>query len=212
MLQNVIDVGADDGEGTDLRQVGSRQLEVGVNRVAVDEQAGVDPQLAQLLRQNLGLAVGNLQVLQNDQLAFGLLGGQGHLQTQGADLLVQRELEITRARTVGLAALAELRGRLVAVASRAGTLLAVHLLRRQLHVAAFLRGAGRGAALGQLPGHNAVKDVGANFASENVLNQIDLADGSRIEVFNIDLHGLLSRLLGGRRFSRSLLSGSGQDG
>src|SRR3546814_1969733 len=62
----------------------------------------------------------------------------------------------------------------IAVTSRAAPLLAIELLAGALHIAAFAGGTSRTTALFELPGHDAVQDVGAGVDTEDVVVQIDV--------------------------------------
>ena len=70
-------------------------------------------------------------------------------------------------RPESLAAAAELRRRLVAVAGAAGALLAIHLLRRRLDLAARLGLVVARLPLGELPAHHAVQDVRPRLQPED---------------------------------------------
>ncbi len=76
---------------------------------------------------------------------------------------------------MGLAATDEDRRLAVAVASRAAALLATELLAGARNVAALTRGPSRRAAVDQLPGDDAVKDVGARLDGENLVVELDVA-------------------------------------
>src|SRR3546814_6683207 len=97
----------------------------------------------------------------DDELAALRLVAQGHLQAEGADLLVQRVAEGAGTRAMRLATTDEDRRPAIAVTSRTAALLATELLAGARHIAAFAGGTSRTTALFELPGHDAVQDVGA---------------------------------------------------
>ncbi len=74
-----------------------------------------------------------------------------------------------------LAAADEDRRPAVAVTSRAAALLATELLAGAGNVAALTRGARRSAAIDELPGDDAMKDVGARLDGENLVVELDVA-------------------------------------
>src|SRR3546814_10663159 len=65
----------------------------------------------------------------------------------------------------------------IAVTSRAAPLLAIELLAGALHIAAFAGGTSRTTALFELPGHDAVQDVGAGVDTEDIVVKIDVRAG-----------------------------------
>ena len=69
----------------------------------------------------------------------------------------------------------------VAVASRAAALLPAELLAGARDVTALTRGTGRRAAVDQLPGDDAVEDVGAGLDGENLVVELDVAASLCIE-------------------------------
>src|ERR1700737_1718364 len=87
-----------------------------------------------------------------------------------------------------LAATAELRRRLVAVASATGALLGVHLLGRRGHFAACLGLVRAALAVRQLPHHATMKDVLADGDGEHRIGEIDLAGTAALDGFDRDLH------------------------
>src|SRR6186713_2174240 len=77
MLQNVVDVGTDRREEIDRAQVRRRQSEADVERIAVDDESGLaEAELAELLANRLGLGLGDVQAVEDDQLAGRGLGAQ----------------------------------------------------------------------------------------------------------------------------------------
>src|SRR3546814_12583893 len=85
--------------------MGRSEAEVGVNRVAVDEQRGLaETQLAELALKRLGLGVLQFQRVEHDQLAVLRLCRPGVLQAQNPHLLVDRLLERAGPGPVPLAA------------------------------------------------------------------------------------------------------------
>ena len=78
---------------------------------------------------------------------------------------------------MSLAAADEDRGAAIAVTSRTAALLATELLAGAGDVAALAGGASRAAALLELPGDDAVKDVGARLDAEDLVVELDVAAG-----------------------------------
>src|SRR3546814_15148431 len=102
--------------------MGRSEAEVGVNRVAVDEQRGLaETQLAELALKRLGLGVLQFQRVEHDQLAVLRLCRQGVLQAQNAHLLVERLLERAGPGAVRLAAADEDRRAPIAVTGGTAT-------------------------------------------------------------------------------------------
>src|SRR3546814_18953910 len=70
VVEDVIHVRANRRQDIDRLQIGRSEAEVGVNRVAVDEQRGLaETQLAELALKRLGLGVLQFQRVEHDQLA-----------------------------------------------------------------------------------------------------------------------------------------------
>src|SRR3546814_15659186 len=65
----------------------------------------------------------------------------------------------------------------IAVTGRTAALLPTELLAGARHIAAFAGGTGRTTALFELPGHDAVQDVGAGVDTEDIVVQIDFGAG-----------------------------------
>src|SRR5690606_3133291 len=131
------------------------------------------------------------------------LGREGHLQAERADLLVERLLELASPGTVGLAAADEDRSAAVAVASRAAALLATPLLARAGDIRALAGRAGGAAAVLELPGDDAVQDIGARLDAEDGIAQLDIADRLAVEFLDLHLHGSALLVLVG--FGRAAL-------
>src|SRR4051812_12414143 len=87
-----------------------------------------------------------------------------------------------------LAAADENRSAAIAVASRAAALLATELLAGASDVAALASRSRRSAAIDELPGDDAVKDVGARFDGENLVVEFDVAALAGVEGLYLDLH------------------------
>ena len=139
-----------------------------------DEQRVLGTKLRQLRFQGRGLALAGLQLVDDNHLALGGLGGQRGTQAKLADLLRKRVAVVTDNRTMDNTAATELDNRSGAVTGTAGALLAVHLGRRAGDLAAALHLVGAGAALGQLPVDDTGDDVGtrsiANTSSASVMS------------------------------------------
>ena len=119
----------------------------------------------------------------DDEIAVLRLRRQRHLEAELANLLVEARREHSRARAVGLAAADEDRRAAVAVTSRAAALLAAELLAGASNVAALAGRTRRSATVDELPGDDAVKDVGARLDGENLVVELDVAaslGGSRV--------------------------------
>src|SRR3546814_5958434 len=87
-------MGTDGGQRVDTDEVGRSHCEAFVHRVTVDEERAIaEFQLAELAGERLGLRVLALERVDDDELAALRLVAQGHLQAEGADLLVPRVAE-----------------------------------------------------------------------------------------------------------------------
>src|SRR4029077_12700206 len=93
---------------------------------------------------------------------------QRHPETQLANLLVEARAEHSGSGAVGLAAADENRRPAVAVTGRAAAFLTAELLAGASNIAALTGRTRRGATVDQLPGDDAVKDVGAGLHGENL--------------------------------------------
>ena len=142
-----------------------------VDLAAADDERAGKAEAGELRRERLRLRVLRAQLVDDDDRLGLRLGGERVLQRERPHLLRQIEGMTAHDRTERLAAAAELRRRLVAVARAAGALLAVHLLRRRLDLAARLRLVRARLALGELPAHHAVQDVGARLEAEDGVGQ-----------------------------------------
>jgi hypothetical protein len=100
--------------------------------------------------------------------------------------------------TVRLAAADEDRCAAIAVAGGSAALLAAPLLAGAVDVAALAGRARRGAAVGELPRHDPVKDVGARLDAEDLVVELDVAALAGVEVLDLDLHLSLPCFVGGR--------------
>src|SRR5215217_1834430 len=161
VVENVVDVGADRREQVDLPKVRRSHREADVQRIAVDDQSGLaEAEVAELILERLGLGFLDVEAVDDDQLTAGGLGRKRHPEAQSADLLVQRRIEVANARAVGLAAADEDRGAAIAVTGGAAALLTTELLAGAGDVRPLAGSAGGAAALLELPGDDAVEDVG----------------------------------------------------
>src|SRR5581483_4378501 len=142
----------------------------------------------ELLRQHLGLGVGELGVGDHDQLVALRLVGESVLERERADLLRQVMGMAAHDRAEGLAAAAELRRRLGAVAGAAGALLLVPLGRGQRDFAARLRLVRACLALRQLVADHALQDVGARLQPEDIVGQADRAALFAVEAGYLAVH------------------------
>src|SRR6187399_1513821 len=106
---------------------------------------------------------------------------------------------------MGLAAADEDRGTAIAVASRAAALLATPLLAGTGDVGALARRAGGAAAILELPGDDAVQDIGARLDAEYGIIELDVAGCLAVEFLDLHLHG--SALLAIVAFGRIALGG-----
>ncbi len=160
-----------------------------MHRVTVDEEGAIaEVHLAELAGERLGLRVLELERVENDELAALRLVAERHLQAEGADLLVERVAEGASPRAVRLATADEDRRLAIAVTCGTAALLATELLAGARHIAAFAGGASRTTALFELPGDDAVQDVGAGVDTKDVVVKIDVGAGLAVEGLNLDLH------------------------
>src|SRR5205085_6127475 len=113
---------------------------------------------------------------------------QRHPEAELANLLVEARAEHPRAGTVGLAAADEDRRATVAVTSSTAALLTTELLAGAGNVAALAGRTRRSAAIDQLPGDDAVQDVGARLHGENLVVEVDVAASLGVEGLYLDLH------------------------
>src|SRR5256885_3387151 len=145
---DVIDVDADRREQVDALEVRRSASETDVERVAIDDQRSLaEAELAQLLAQFPGLALGNVEIVEHEQLPRLSLGRQGHLEAQHPNLLVERRVEVANARSVRLAAADEDRCAAVAVTGGTAALLLAVLLAGPRDLGPLARGAGSAPAL-----------------------------------------------------------------
>src|SRR3546814_18152210 len=87
-----------------------------------------EAQLAERFGERLGLRFLDVEIVHHDQLAVAGLAAERHLETERADLLVHRRVEVANAGAMGLAATDEDRGPAIAVTLRTAALLAPDLL------------------------------------------------------------------------------------
>src|SRR4029453_7116980 len=105
-------------------------------------------------------------------------------------LLVQRRIEVTSARAMRLAATDEDRCATITVTGGTATLLTSELLAGAGDIAALPGGAGSAATLLELPGDDAVENVGAGLNAENLVVELDITAGLGAEALYLDLHDL----------------------
>ncbi len=110
-------------------------------------------------------------------------------QSHGADLLGKIERVATDDRAVGLGAADELSRTARTVTSRAGALLLVHLLARTRDLVTNLNLVVPGAALGQLPGDDALQDVPADVgdAKDGVV-EINGTGLAAVQIDDVEFH------------------------
>src|SRR5207253_2307832 len=142
-----------------------------------------------LALQGGGLRLLHVQIVDDDQIAAFGLGRERHLQAERADLLVQRRIEVADPRAVRLAAADEDRSAAIAVTGGAATLLPAVFLAGAGDIGALAGGAGGAAALLELPGDDAVQDVGARLDTEHLIIELQVgALALAVEALNLDLH------------------------
>src|SRR6185437_16770202 len=112
-------------------------------------------------------------------------------QRELADLLRQVAGVAAHHRAEGLAAAAELRCRLVAVAGATGALLRIHLLGRRRDLGAALGLVRALLAVRKLPHHAALQDVLADGYGEHRVGEVDFAGAAAFNGFDRDLHDLI---------------------
>src|SRR4051795_9010640 len=212
VIEDVVDVGADRRDQVDLAQIGRRLGEADAQRVAVDHQRlAAEVEAGEPLLDRLGLGLADVEILDDDQPAVLRLGGQRHPEAERTNLLVQRRVEVADPGAVRLAAADEDRSAAIAVTGGAAALLLAVLLAGAGDVAALAGSAGGAAALLELPGDDAVEDVGARLDAEHLIVELDVAARLGVEGLNFDLHGLAFLAFGGFHRNRGLgrgLSGS----
>src|SRR5690606_13097801 len=108
--------------------------------------------------------------------------------------------EVAQPRTVSLAAADEDRSTAIAVTSRAAALLTAPLLAGTSHVRPLAGRAGGAAPVLELPGDDAVQDIGARLDTENGVVKLNVAGRLAVEFLDLHLHGsaLLIRVGVGR--------------
>ena len=89
---------------------------------------------------------------------------------------------------MGLAAAHEDRGSAVAVTGGAAALLPAEFLASARNIRALTSTTGGAAALFELPGDDAVEDVGARLDGENLVVELDVAASLGVEGLYLDLH------------------------
>src|SRR5690606_14851169 len=159
--------------------------------------------LAERCSESLGLGILQLKAV-DDHEAVLCLGGKRHLETESANLLVERLLKLALAGTVSLTTTDKHRSAAIAVTSRAAALLATPLLARASNVRTLASSAGSATTVFELPGNDAVQDVSARLNTENGVIELDVASSVAVEILDLHLHG--SALLVRVGFGRDTLS------
>ena len=176
VLQDVIDVGTSSRHHIDTGQVGRGVGEAEFDGIAINHQRRLaEAQLVERTKENLGLAVCNRQAVHYDQLTGLRLGRKRHLQAERTDLLVQRGVEVTDARTMSLTTTDERRSATIAVTCGTAALLATELLAGTGNVGTLTCTTGCAACLFELPGDNAMQNVCARLEAEYAVIQFDVA-------------------------------------
>jgi len=189
MLEDVVDVGANGGHHIDTDEVAGGPREAVVHRFTVDhEDLLAEARARKLAGKRLGLGIGHVEAVDDHETVLGL-GRKRHLETERANLLVERLLEVTLARTMCLAAADEDRRSAVAMASRTAALLATPLLAGARDVGTLARRTSRAATILELPGNDTVQDVRARLEAEHVVRKLDVALGvGAVQIEDLDLH------------------------
>src|SRR5262245_53473167 len=190
--QDVVHVGALLRQQVDARQVGGGAAKLLVDGRAVDDQRRAPAELAELLRQVLGLGRLALGLVEHDEATVGLLARQRGLQRQLAHLLRQLGRMAAHHRAEDDGAAAELRRAQAALAGAARALLLVGLARRAADLADALGLVRALAALVELPVDGARQDILADRQAEDLVGEIDLADLLVVEIGDRQLHGAQS--------------------
>src|SRR6185369_13534353 len=153
-----------------------------------------------------GLAFLDVQAVEHGEGPCLRLRGQRHLEAQRADLLVQRGIEVTNARSVSLAAADENRCAAIAVTGGTAALLATELLAGARNLGPLAGGAGCAATLFELPGDDTVQNVGARLDTEYGIGEFHVARLLSVEGLYGNLHRL-ALLAFGRFGSHGVLGG-----
>ena len=148
----------------------------------------VRPSFAKFADQRLGLGLGQLQLVDDDDASRLGLGRQRMLQAERAHLLRQVVLMAADDRAVGLAAAAELRSASRMVTGAARTLLLVHLGAGARDFGAALGLVRALLLLGELPAHDALQDVLARIEAEDLVGELHLAGVLAGEGCDLEIH------------------------
>src|SRR5487761_1067561 len=186
--QNVINVGALLRQHIDPRQIAGGAGEALLDARSVDDQYRVPAERVEPLPQQPGLGLGDMGGVDDDQLAFAVLGRQRGLEAEPADLLLQAEFVAAHDRSEDARAAAELRRAQAALTGAPGALLPVGLARGAADIADPLGLVGSGAALGELPVDDARKNVAAHRQPEHLVGEFDVADLLVVEIAYGMLH------------------------
>src|SRR6185312_6109197 len=177
-----------DRQYVDIRNIRRRQLEVLVKLGTADQQGVGQPQRRKAGDQRLRLGLGQLQIVDDDQVRRLGFGRKSVLQPKGAHLLRQVMLMAAHDRAMRLAAAAKLRSACRMVTGAARTLLLVHLGAGAGHFGTALGLVGALLALSQLPAHDALQDVLARVEAENALGEFHLAGFLAGKRRDLDIH------------------------
>src|ERR1700733_4152610 len=138
--------------------------------------------------QRLGLGVLHAQRLDDDDAAVFGFGRERMPQRQRADLLRQADGVAAVVRTERAAAAAEQIDARRAVTGGAGALLAVHFLAGAVDIRPVLDRMGAAAALGELPHHTAMNEIGARLEAENGVGHSDRTGLLAVKRGDLELH------------------------
>ena len=201
---DVVDVDAGDRQHVDIRDIAGGSTNIRRELGAVDQQRVRQAELLELAAQRLGLGVLHVQRLDdNDAVILGL-GRERMLERQRADLFRQADLVAAGLRAERAAAAAEQVDPRRAVTRRAGALLPVHLLAGAVDVGAVLHLVRAGLALGQLPHHAAMNEVGARLEPEDGVGHRDRTGFLAVERRDLQFHVTRSLRLGRLRQGPSI--------
>src|SRR6185312_4771405 len=186
---DVVDIRTLLRQHVDARQVARGAGEILIELGPVDDEYRRPAERRELLGERAGLGLFHGGLVQYDELAFLLLGGQRGLEAELTDLLLQTEAMIAHDRTEDRRAAAELRRTQRALARAAGALLRPGLLGRAGDFAHALGLVRAGAALGELPIDDAREDVAPHDRQpEDLVGEIDIAGFLILEAGDFELH------------------------
>src|SRR5215510_7210964 len=186
--QDVVDVDALNRQHVDVRNVARGEPKAGIDLGAVDNQRVLKAELVEMRLQRLGLALRHGGPVEHDDAAVLGLGRQGMPQRERANLLGKVDRMATRRRPERAATAAEEVDLGGAMTGRAGALLPIHLLAGAIDLGAVLDVVGAGLALGQLPHHATLQDIGARLEAEDVIRHGDAASRLALESRDLQFH------------------------